>query len=203
MPLAPCTKPSPSISTRQLQSPAHTGFQRSVGVPRQSVSGFRSPEPWTPVSDYFAFLSLFPHLSSGLRDERCCSATPGWTVLAMSVAYLAWVPQNSRGLRPPVPLGLPVTGEASMGQVSYLHILPYTPTMIILLLLAQHRPCCGFRSVVIYSQWKLGPPQMVLSYPPASISLHPKGRPLTNFCGPRKCSQGPFLSREDSAPSLG
>ena len=28
----------------------------------------------------------------------------------------AWVPENSRGLRPPVPLGLPVTGEASWGR---------------------------------------------------------------------------------------
>ena len=125
------------------------------------------------------------------------------SIRAMSGVHLAWVPQNSRGLRPPVPLGLPVTGEASMGQVSYLHSLPFTSTMIILLLLAQCKPCCGFRSVVIYSQWKLGPPQMVLSYPPASINLHPKGRPLTNFCGPRKCSKGPFLSREDSALSLG
>lgn len=155
----------------------------------------------------------FPCLSSGLRDERCCSATTGWTILALGHCQVLFFffffvgpglgPRKLKRSKATCPSRPACHRRGLMGQVSYLHSLSFTPTMIILLLLAQCRPCCGFRSVVIYSQWKLGPPPMVLSYPLASISLHPTGRPLTNFCGPRKCSKGPFLSREDSARSLG
>lgn len=133
--------------------------------------------------------SQFPHLSSGLRGERCCLVTTGYTVSgvrATSVVHPAQVPQSARELRPLVPPGLPVTREAPTGQVSYLYRPSRLPTAIILLLLAQSRPCCGFRRTVIYSQWKLGPLQMVPSYPPASVSLHPKGRPPRNFYGPSK-----------------